>query len=492
MRKNKILLFLFILSLGIIVTYPAFVPSHALDSYCTIDHGYNNTALWFLQNGRIFSALFLWIRGVVNLPYDSIGFVSLFLSSIFIALSIICIYNSIKNKKNTLNKFILLISLFLIFYTPLFVEVLLLDEVCIISLGILFISLASIRIYNGGIKNYLLALLFTFLGVSCYQGIACYLIPLLLILFIINNDKLNSLFKKIGISILIYGISFILNLIVIKIVSLFTNETISKIGDLNLIGNLFTITKDFIPNSLQHLFGFANVKIYYFFVIMLLAISIYFIIKNDNKKRNIIFMIVLLLSIILMPFVPNIFMNSSSNYTAARMTLTLMMIPSSLIIYIISLFDINKFKYILLVLLILLFGFYFYCIKQNTTIDLKRYKQDMKYLQNITERITKYEKESGNKVTTIYYAKDKNVNYYYSFGNANGANIRLVAVNWALECAWQGKTNHKYKFESMSLEKYKEYFDGKDYEEFDKEQLVFDGDTLYLLLYYLTDIKKGI
>jgi hypothetical protein len=184
-----------------------------------------------------------------------------------------------------------------------------------------------------------------------------------------------------------------------------------------------------------------------------------------------------------MPFVPNIFMNSSSNYTAARMTLTLMMIPSSLIIYIISLFDINKFKYILLVLLILLFGFYFYCIKQNTTIDLKRYKQDMKYLQNITERITKYEKESGNKVTTIYYAKDKNVNYYYSFGNANGANIRLVAVNWALECAWQGKTNHKYKFESMSLEKYKEYFDGKDYEEFDKEQLVFDGDTLYLLLY---------
>ena len=41
--KKKILLFIAIFSVGIIVTYPAFASSHALDSYCTIYNGYTTT-----------------------------------------------------------------------------------------------------------------------------------------------------------------------------------------------------------------------------------------------------------------------------------------------------------------------------------------------------------------------------------------------------------------------------------------------------------------
>ena len=86
--KKKILLFILIFSVGILVTYPAFAPSHALDSYCTIFNGYNDTATWFLQNGRIFSALLMRFYDLVNLPVDSMNFVALFFFNLFLALAI--------------------------------------------------------------------------------------------------------------------------------------------------------------------------------------------------------------------------------------------------------------------------------------------------------------------------------------------------------------------------------------------------------------------
>ena len=139
--KNNILLFICLCSLGIIVTYPAFIPSHALDSYCTMYNGYGVTSTWFLQNGRVFSALLFIFYGAINLPFDSLGYLSLLFSNVFISISILLIYTYINRRKKFDNvlKFMLLLGIFLVFYTPIYTEVLLLDEAGIIALGILFI-----------------------------------------------------------------------------------------------------------------------------------------------------------------------------------------------------------------------------------------------------------------------------------------------------------------------------------------------------------------
>ena len=186
----------------------------------------------------------------------------------------------------------------------------------------------------------------------------------------------------------------------------------------------------------------------------------------------------------IVPFAPNLIMSESSNYIAARMTLTLGIIPSVLALYTFFNYDFNiKLKYVIGGIVLIFMMLSVYSIHQNTMISFRRYKEDVKYINSIVERINWYEAENNNKVKTIYYAPDTSVNYYYSFGNANGANIRLLAVDWALDCAFPVYTYEKYEFKKMSDEDYKKYFKGKNYDEFSKEQLVFNGDSLYLLLY---------
>jgi hypothetical protein len=76
----------------------------------------------------------------------------------------------------------------------------------------------------------------------------------------------------------------------------------------------------------------------------------------------------------------------------------------------------------------------------------------MKYISNIANTIEKYEKDNYKKVDTIYYAKDKTVAYYYNFGNATDTNIRIQAIDWALDCAISNKLNRDIDLKNISNE----------------------------------------
>lgn len=97
--KKKVLMFIAIFSIGILITYPAFAPSHALDSYCTIYNGYKDTANLFLQNGRIFSALLMYFYNLVKLPVDSMSFVALFFCNLFLTLAILKVFLVLGDKE---------------------------------------------------------------------------------------------------------------------------------------------------------------------------------------------------------------------------------------------------------------------------------------------------------------------------------------------------------------------------------------------------------
>ena len=173
--KNKILIFLLVLSISIIFTYPAFPVSHALDSYCTVCNGYTKTSLWFLQNGRMFSAAFYYLFGYIQLPFYSLGFISALLGDIILTVSILVLFKVLKKNINTTSKLynlFLLGSIFLLFFNPLLTSILLLDEFLVICLGILFLTLASVYLFKKGKKNQFISLIFTILGVMCYQGTA--------------------------------------------------------------------------------------------------------------------------------------------------------------------------------------------------------------------------------------------------------------------------------------------------------------------------------
>lgn len=484
MKKKKLLLFIVAFSIGIIVTYPAFVSSHALDSYCTIFNGYKTTGDMFLQNSRFFSAFLMYFYDMVNLPVDSMNFVALFFLNLFLALAIVKLYLIFsKNKTNKMTQVILFFSTFLMFYTPLLVDVLILDDAMVYALGILFAILAASFAQKGGIKNYLFSLILLFLGISCYQGIICYFFVALFLLLLSNGvydkESFVDLLKKVGIGIVIY----LIVLFIFDIISAILNNDVFVLGNFDFFDNFKKIFTNFIPNYLSNLFGFIDAKIYYLISLALFGCYIYLFIKSDKKKINLSLCVILFIFLLLIPFVPNLFMNSN-NYMSAKMCLTFGIIPSAFAYLILFNYSVNiKLTYVIGTVIGIWLLLSFYSFNQNLMINFKRFKEDVSYINQINQRIGWYEAENDIDVKKIYYAKDKDVDYYYSFGYHNSANIRLVAVDRAFQCAFSVYTNNKYELKPMNKTSYIKYFEGKNYNKFNKKQLVFDDDTLYLLLY---------
>ena len=492
--KKKIILFVIVFCLATIITSPNFVTTHALDSYCNMYGGYESTATWFFQNGRVFSALLFLFYDLINFPFDSISFVSAFGVNLCLTGAILTVYNIIsKVTDKKLNKIIILILSFTVFYSPLMIEVVMFDEAVIMGLGTLFVSLCASQIYKGGLRHYILAFIFMVLSVMCYQGMACFLIPLV-ILFESTKFKgdlkqdVLSMIKKLVIAFACYGVAFVLDLGIIKIAESIVGEATGNVGKIDLLANISHIRFFLIPESFANLFGYINVNFYYTLALVCGLIAFLGIIKNDNKIINILTIVGILGSACLMPFVPNLFMNSEQNYMAARTILTLTTLPSFALLFAITKvnFDNNIWKFCILILAVFIAIVYSFLFYKNTKIDIERYKQDLSYLNTLYTYIGYYENENHIKVKHIYYAFDKDSVSYYPSGYNNGANNRIASEAWAMKCAvndYSGK-NYEYTYEEMSDKDYKKYFKNKDYKKFNSDaQLHYEGDTLYLLIY---------
>ena len=486
MKKN-LLIFIILLSFGIIITYPAFPLSHALDSYCTVCNGYYNTADWFLQNGRVITYLFYLLFAFFKLPMYSLGFVSAFLANIFLSCAVLVLYNQIVKilKIDSVKKkiFVLVIS-FLIYYNPFITSLLVLDEFFVIALGILLLTIAAIKIYKGGLENYLLSFLLGIVGICCYQGISSYFVLVLIILLFIDSSlNLKDHLKKILILIINFAVSFFTTYFIILFMENLYDKKLPKIGNFSLIDNITKIFSNYIPNAFKNYFGYVNYLGIYKIILFVLLIGVLVsIILNKNKTKNSIYSIFIILSCILVPFIPNIFMSSTMNYTDARMILTFVSLPI-LLIFIMFVINSNKYiNYISSVLLVILAFITVFSIHQNMKIDIRRFKEDSLYISKVYGEIDYYEMKYHKKIKKIYYAKDTDVSYYYSFGNANGANVRVMAVDWAFECAMKNFKNTA-SISKMSEKDYKKYFKDVNYDKFSNKQFVFVDDTLYLLIY---------
>ena len=488
--KKKIILFLIVLSVATIITSPNFVVAHGMDGYCTLSNGYQETIQHYLLDGRPFSALLLLFWQWTKFPFDSISFVSAFFANVFLALAIVMIFLKYEGKiQSTLGKISLLFISFTIFYMPLMIEVIAFDEAMIMALGALLFTLSSMRINAFSIKSILMALLYAILGVLCYQGMACYLIPLVILFGILefkkyDKDEIVLFVKKILVALVIYLIAYIFDYIFMSIVGNVIGDSSEKLGDMNLLNNINLIVTSLIPNSFRYLFGFINPTLYYFVLAVIVICMAFCIYKSEHRMGNTILVLILILSVVVTPFIPNLVMGDN-NYVAARSVLVITSLPSMLL-FIMCFNDFKYSKYIILLLSLFIFALYSLFIFKNCRIDLERYKQDTKYINEVYTYIKFYENESDEKVKYIYYAYDTNSAYYYPTGYNNGMNIRVTSAEWGMSCAFDAynSSSQDVILKPMSEEKYNELYKGKNYDELiPKNQFVFEDDKLYLLIY---------
>lgn len=485
--KKFLIKFSIVFLLGCIFTCVLFIPSFNMDGICTKFYGYQLTSLNFLGAGRLITYIAYILFSIIKLPLDILSLISILFSNIFLAIAVLDINYIINQEKK--DSILTLILSFLLIYNPITLELFLFDEAFIMCLGVMF-GIKAIKALNSNTKQkFLISIILTSLCTMCYQGVLCIFLPLSFLNIIFRNNHKNikieikNIIKEFFKVLIIYAFALFINFIILKFIVLFISS--EKSGSLNIIKNIIYSLR-FCLQSLRNMDGYVNIQLYYFqVVIFIIFVIVSYILKKINLKYILYLMFTLILCIVT-PFIINLAMNTSENYTAARMYISIGFIVPIIAIYLYKYFnilEIKKLKIIFYIFLGIYYIFTFVTYIDVTTLGLKSYKMDMEYIENIEKEIIKHEKQTGETVNKIYWSYDTDSNFCNDIGICNSYAYRFFAREWSAKSAI-GTINKKIKYIEMSDEDKNKYFDKNiNYTSYDKDQLVFDKESLYLLIY---------
>ena len=123
-------------------------------------------------------------------------------------------------------------------------------------------------------------------------------------------------------------------------------------------------------------------------------------------------------------------------------------------------------------------------IMQNITEHIASNRVEENMGKTIKYALEKYEKESGNTIKKFAYAYDTNPQQYaVGIKQIGSLTERKLACSWSITQAINFYCERKLERVRMPTSIYTENMLGKDYKEFSEDQLVFKGDTLYMLVY---------
>lgn len=490
--KDKIIKYGITLSLGCLLTCILFIPSFNMDGICTKYYGYDLTSLNFLGAGRLITYITYVFFSVIRLPVELLSIISIFLSNVFLSICVIDFYEIINREKN--KNILLYILSFLLIYNPITLELFLFDEAFIMCLGILF-GVKAVKILNTNIKNkYLISVLLASMCAMCYQGILCIFLPIGFLNIILNNDiystkkEVKNIIKEFSKLLIVYAFALIINFAIMKFISLFIIDS-KKTGSLNIFKNIIYAIR-FCFESIKTLGGYANTKIYYLINVLLTVCGLVLLIIKKINKKYVFYILFTILLTIVSPFVINLAMNTEENYTAARMYISIGFITPILAIYLYKYFNILKIKSIKIIfysLIIIYFSFVSYNYIIITKGGLDSYNMDIEYMNNIEKEIINYEISSGKKIKNVYWSYDINSTFCNDVGFCNSYSYRFFATDWSAESAIGVlNTEEKLNYIKMSAYDKNKYFKEKiniDYMYYSNDQLVFDENNLYLLIY---------
>ena len=444
-------------------------------------------ALHFIKAGRYFSALIYFIVDLLKIDYSVFSTISIIFSLLFLSCGVYVIHKDLINlvKKNKITAVIIFIGAFLICFNPFNAEFFVFEEGFAMSLGIL-LSILSASIFFKQEKNYFIkSFLMLLFAAICYQSTVCMFLPYAFLLITLDNKKKNIIenikdnWKKYIIGLLVYGLSLISAFVLLKIVLKLFALSSYKFGELNIFANIKTILRLFKEVSNSLLF-FIKKEYFYGVIITTVFITIPFLFINFKKNINLLIYIVIMIVMCLgVCFIPNLAMNSSANYTAARMLSSFGSTPG-FVILILLIYDFNKKD------LMLEKYFHFYVISIGIIYSLLvcktifhasndsyiRYKNDLAYLENIERNV-----ENIDKYKNVYYVIDSSVQPFYK-DPINGNNYRMYFFGWAFECGYKAFINGGVKISQIQLDELKDY----EFVNLESFHYYVNDDNLYLIL----------
>ena len=467
---------------------------YAQDTYHTEAYGFSYTAKnAFLFSGRPITAIAFYIADILNLKIETHVLIMSCFSIVNLTIAVYILYNTIKKTlgKDYNNKieYLILIVSFITVFNFCTMDLLVFSESGILTMGLLFSVLAGCEWTSIKKSKYIKILLFTIIGVLCYQGILNIYVPIALI-FIVNKNKgkIKEAFKEAFIVLLLYGTALI--------ASMLASNVISKIFELSSRPTIVPTIQSILNTYLKYInilvINTLNIGQKYWYIILIAIISIiYFtvVIKNKYSKIYIFYYIAILLSSILLPILPLVIQSEDKQYLEPRMCMSFGASIGIAIMY--ALFTINMnenkiFTKIFNIISILIFVINCQYVIHSSSEMISTNLLDRNIAMAILNKIENYEKETNAEIKNMGIDYDTNLEFYYNGTQIYRClNLKSLATDWAIEPILKiyGNKEEHLKLVEVPEEIHNKYFKNKNWTNYSEEQIVFEGDTMYICIY---------
>ena len=489
-NKNQMYTFFVMLMFAVIICSNFFRMHFSQDTYCiNVDYGYDRYIKHFLSIGRILGAVQMFITKKLNIPFETMVIGSSVSATILLTLSWFMLYSyTIKiakigeNKKKQL--LIAGITFSIIFNFCTF-ETLVFAEAIVLAFSILCATLASC-IYTSNLKrkNIYTAILI-FLTILAYQtSTSLFLIITLVFIAFKNKGNIKEILKKSIYVGLIYGVSMILGLLITKFLGNYLNWVERETTLLSIKEMIQTIFKylDFIVIKNFYI----EPKGWNFIVIIFLTIIFIAQVIKSKEYFHILEYIVLVALCCIIPILPLMAIPIKDQYMETRMAMVFGALAGTLLLYLILVMKADETKVIkdiISIITITLFVINSIYFIRSSSENIATGYIDRNIAKSIIYNIEKYEKENDIKLKKIVVGYDKKPIYYYEgqimLRSTNG---RGLATNFTVAPLIEYYCGEKYDW-YVSQEEIDERFLEKNWDAYSEEQLVFEGDTLYLCVY---------
>ena len=491
-KRNKVNICILIgmLAFTFIICFNFLKPHFSNDAYYIASYGYDYYINHFLASNRIFSALILKIFLILDIPFEKELFIMGIVLTFVMAISWFILYKFviklIKREHSIIHNILIGAASFLVVFNICTAEGLLFVEVGTMPFGILFAILGACILSTDRKYRYIISLILITISGLFYQVTSSIFVFLALVLIAIKNKgNIKLIIKDTIIVGLIYAFAMVVNFVGVKIwdnvldnqFREFTFPSISVIIDTVLnFGEIILIYN-------------AGIGPKYWYLITLVIISIIFIVNIMLKKKDyfeILEYVTLVILSILIPIIPILATPVDSQYIEPRMAMCFGSVIGILVIFLLSVIKIDKNRILLtivgIITLLNFIGISIFLVVASTSTLIAN-QMDKLIAEQIINEIKEYEESTGEEITSIGVAFDKNYTMYYNGQPALRCfNVRSLGTSWAVKEVITTYTGKGYKNVEVPKEIQDEFL-SKDWNTYDKEQLVFDGENLYICIF---------
>lgn len=500
-NKRNVITFIIILIITCIIYTPLLMGHYATDTYNIINKGYDKYAITYsLNDGRPIMCLITLMAQKIHVPIMLYVIVLTFIALIVSCISVIKLKNIIlkyiKNKDKKAEYIILTISYIIIFNFA-YLENMQFAECAIMSVSIWLSIITAQEIVEKN-KNYIVkSVILAILSVVFYQGTINWLFTITFVLSLFKEKKINiQVFKNLILSGIFAGIGCGVDLIQVKITGYIFNLTQTRMGNLQNIPNNFIYILQNLCYVLQNTYNLFPKNMLFIYIIILLIYVCVFITKNDIQL-NLISIIVISICAV---FAPNLI--TLSAFGTGRMAYSIGAMIGLAILYIYCNLEKNnqsevKNRLQNIILYIIMISYIILSMGNSIFIMIEHKKvnvQDKKDCEIIGSWIKEYEEKQGIEIKNIVFINNNHTKSYYdNICNKSALCYRALVKQWSRVGAINYYNNREfndvlnevknYKSYYNKINYYRNYFSDKTWDKLDKEQLVFDDDTLYYCLY---------